>query len=88
MLALARTGQRSAALAQYARCRRVLRAEFGVEPSAETAALHERIRLAMARPRHNLPAAATDSSCGAASACARPLPSDLQTRLRWCSSAR
>ena len=39
MLALARTGQRSAALAQYKRCRRLLREELDVEPSDETTAL-------------------------------------------------
>ncbi len=59
MLALARTGQRSAALAQYKRCCRLLRQEFGVEPSAGSTALYERIRVAMSGPRHNLPAATT-----------------------------
>ncbi len=60
MLALARTGQRSAALAQYQRCRRLLEQELGVEPAAETIQLYERIRASMLRPRHNLPAAAAD----------------------------
>jgi DNA-binding SARP family transcriptional activator/predicted ATPase len=55
MLALARTGQRSAALAQYKRCRRVLAEELDVEPSAETVALYEQIKTAMRGPRHNLP---------------------------------
>jgi DNA-binding SARP family transcriptional activator/tetratricopeptide (TPR) repeat protein len=59
MLALARTGQRSAALAQYQRCRRLLRKELDVEPSTETSALYERIRAAMSAPRHNLPASTT-----------------------------
>lgn len=59
MLALARTGQRSAALAQYARCRSLLGQEFGVEPSAETTALYERVKAAMTGPRHNLPATTT-----------------------------
>jgi predicted ATPase/Tfp pilus assembly protein PilF len=58
MLLLARRGQRSAALAQYETCRRVLAEELGVEPSAETKALYERIRTA-SEPRHNLPAEAT-----------------------------
>ena len=44
MVLLARSGQRSAALAQYEACRRVLAAELGVEPDAETTALYERIR--------------------------------------------
>jgi predicted ATPase/DNA-binding SARP family transcriptional activator len=55
MLALARTGQRSAALAQYKRCRRLLADELEVEPSAETTALYEQIKAAMRGPRHNLP---------------------------------
>ncbi|HEY3230348.1 MAG TPA: BTAD domain-containing putative transcriptional regulator [Roseiflexaceae bacterium] len=44
MRVLARRGQRSAALAQYERCRRVLADELGVEPSAETTALYEQLR--------------------------------------------
>ncbi len=59
MLALARTGQRSAALAQYQRCRRLLSEEFGVEPAAATTALYNRVKAALAEPRHNLPAALT-----------------------------
>ena len=41
---LALSGQRSAALAQYEACRRILREELGVEPARETTALYERIR--------------------------------------------
>jgi len=59
MLALARSGQHSVALAQYQACRKVLRQEFDAEPSAETTALFQRIRAAGQGPRHNLPAAAT-----------------------------
>ncbi|MBI1297275.1 tetratricopeptide repeat protein [bacterium] len=44
MLALAQQGQRSAALAQYARCRRILEEEFGVSPETETVDLYKRIR--------------------------------------------
>jgi predicted ATPase len=44
MRLLARDGQRSAALAQYETCRRVLERDLGVEPEAETTALYERIR--------------------------------------------
>jgi WD40 repeat protein/DNA-binding SARP family transcriptional activator len=44
MLALARSGDRSAALAQYETCRRVLADELGVEPERETSALYEQIR--------------------------------------------
>ena len=44
MRALALGGQRSAALAQYQTCRRLLSRELGVEPEQETTALYERIR--------------------------------------------
>ena len=44
MLLLAYSGQRSAALAQYETCRRLLWDELGVEPSAETQALYDQIR--------------------------------------------
>ncbi len=44
MLALARSGDRSAALSQYEVCRRILAAELGVEPEPETSALVEQIR--------------------------------------------
>jgi predicted ATPase/DNA-binding SARP family transcriptional activator len=43
MLLLAVSGQRSAALAQYERCRRVLQEELGIGPEAETIALYQRI---------------------------------------------
>jgi predicted ATPase/DNA-binding SARP family transcriptional activator len=44
MRLLALSGERSAALAQYNACRHLLAEELGVEPSAETTALYERIR--------------------------------------------
>ncbi|HET89330.1 MAG TPA: tetratricopeptide repeat protein [Chloroflexi bacterium] len=44
MRLLALEGERSAALAQYETCRRILIQELGVEPMAETTALYERIR--------------------------------------------
>ena len=44
MLLLAQTGDRAAALAQYESCRRVLAAEFGIEPMPETTAIYEQIR--------------------------------------------
>ncbi len=44
MHALARNGQRDAALAHFERCRQVLQVELGVAPSRETVALYERIR--------------------------------------------
>ncbi|MCP4516991.1 MAG: AAA family ATPase, partial [Delftia sp.] len=49
------SGQRSAALAQYETCTRILAAELGVEPSAETQALHAQIKTAGPHPPHNLP---------------------------------
>jgi predicted ATPase/DNA-binding SARP family transcriptional activator len=64
MRGLALSGDRSAALAQYERCREVLANELGVEPDVETRALYERIRAEeftpatrdVGAPRHNLPA--------------------------------
>ena len=44
MRALALSGQRSAALAQFRRCRDVLAEELGVDPDPETVALYEQIR--------------------------------------------
>lgn len=44
MRALAAMGHRSAALARYETCRRVLAAELEVEPSTETRAVYEHIR--------------------------------------------
>ncbi|HET7089224.1 MAG TPA: BTAD domain-containing putative transcriptional regulator [Anaerolineae bacterium] len=44
MRALALSGQRSAALNQYERCRRILASELGVEPARETTRLYEHIR--------------------------------------------
>jgi DNA-binding SARP family transcriptional activator/predicted ATPase len=44
MRALALNGQRSAALAQYQTCRRLLAEELGVEPASETTKLYEQIR--------------------------------------------
>jgi len=55
MRLLALTGQRSAALAQYETCRRILAEALGVEPLTETKALYERIRSAPPAPYHNLP---------------------------------
>jgi predicted ATPase/DNA-binding SARP family transcriptional activator len=46
MLAFAADDQRSAALAQYEVCRKVLLKELGVEPDAETTALYERLKRA------------------------------------------
>ena len=59
MRLLSKSGKRSAALAQFEVCRRLLADELGVAPSSETTLLAERIRaLAPGRPptlRHNLP---------------------------------
>jgi len=55
MRLLARGGQRSAALAQYDICRRILADELRVEPHQETTALYERIRTAGSARPHHLP---------------------------------
>jgi len=55
MILLARSRQRSAALAQYETCRRILAEELGVEPMPETTALYERLKAASIPPPHNLP---------------------------------
>jgi predicted ATPase/DNA-binding SARP family transcriptional activator len=63
MRLLSKTGKRSAALAQFEVCRRLLADELGVAPTTETTLLAERIRaLAPGRPtalRHNLPISAS-----------------------------
>ena len=65
---LARSGQRSQALAQYEICRQILRDELGVDPETETTALYEAIKAGKisppaprppAAPSHNLPPATT-----------------------------
>ncbi|KAA3664779.1 MAG: hypothetical protein DWQ04_03955, partial [Chloroflexi bacterium] len=55
MLAMVRSGQRRAALAQYEACCRLLDQELGVAPSSETTALFARIQAADDIPSHNLP---------------------------------
>ena len=55
MTLLIRSGQRSAALAQYETCRRILAEELGVEPAAETTALYKRLKAAGTPSPHNLP---------------------------------
>lgn len=55
MRLLARSGQLNGALAYFATCRQILADELGVEPSAETMALYERIRQARQLPPHQLP---------------------------------
>ena len=55
MLSQLRSGQRSAALAQYGTGRQLLDQELGVEPSAETKTLFSRIQAAGQIPPLNLP---------------------------------
>ncbi|MFP4441298.1 MAG: BTAD domain-containing putative transcriptional regulator [Chloroflexaceae bacterium] len=50
MRLLARTGERSAALAQYATCHRVLETELGIAPSPETTQVYAQIRDVPAPP--------------------------------------
>ncbi|MBX2998737.1 MAG: tetratricopeptide repeat protein [Caldilineaceae bacterium] len=59
MLALARSGQRAAAIQQYEACRRLLKTELDVEPSAELRALATRIRDALREDRPALPTPVT-----------------------------
>ena len=74
MTALALTGQRTAALEQYAQCQRVLETELGIAPSQELTELYGKIQVgslapaqalqqpeqhAAAIPRHTLPQQAT-----------------------------
>ena len=63
MSILALSGQRSAALAQYEICRRLLADELGAEPAAETTALYEAIKAGTFPPPSaktpNLPAMVT-----------------------------
>jgi len=59
MRALAFSGQRSQALAQYKACYQVLAQELDVEPSEQTQALYERIQAMGAVIPHNLPTPAT-----------------------------
>ncbi|MBK7918519.1 MAG: tetratricopeptide repeat protein [Chloroflexi bacterium] len=44
MRTLARRGQRTAALAEYERCKRILASDLGIEPSPETTAVYQQIR--------------------------------------------
>jgi predicted ATPase/DNA-binding SARP family transcriptional activator/TolA-binding protein len=55
MTLLASSGQKSAALAQYEACRRILADELGVEPLPETQALYHRIKTGSGATPHNLP---------------------------------
>jgi DNA-binding SARP family transcriptional activator len=50
MLLLARNGQRSAALAQYETCRRLLAKELGIEPSRAIQHLYHQIRMMEGQP--------------------------------------
>jgi len=60
MRTLARTGDYSAALAQYQTCRQLLSAELGVAPMPETTLLYERIQAARWRsPQSTFPVAPT-----------------------------
>ena len=59
MRLLALGDQRNTALKQYETCKQVLWDELGVEPSAETQALYERIRRSAHYSHDNIPATAT-----------------------------
>lgn len=59
MRLLAHSGQRTAALAQYERCREALAGELGLSPAPETVRLYERILAMERRALPGLPAFAT-----------------------------
>jgi len=59
MILLGRSGQRSAALAQYETCRQILADELGAEPVPETQALYHQIKTRREAAPHNLPPQAT-----------------------------
>ncbi len=59
MTLLARSGQHSAALAQYETCRQILAEELGVEPLPETQALYHRLKTRRGVTPHNLPSQTT-----------------------------
>ncbi len=69
MRLLALEGQRSAALAQYETCRKMLAEAFGAEPAPQTRELYEQIRKGALQPKTAAVAAAT-----AAAVTAAPLP--------------
>ncbi len=75
MRALALDGQRSAALAQYETCRRVLAEELGVEPSAKTRELVEQIRAGKLKTK--------DESPSSMSNCPHPQPARIVDVLSW-----
>jgi DNA-binding SARP family transcriptional activator/predicted ATPase len=56
---LARSGQRTAALRQFERCRAVLARDLGVPPHPETQALYTQLQAGPVAPLHNLPARTT-----------------------------
>ena len=66
MRVLARRGHRTAALAEYERCRRILAADLGITPSQETVATYEQIRaetgVELLSPRPARPAAPTGAA--------------------------
>jgi hypothetical protein len=64
MVLLARSGQRSAALAQFAACRRILAQELGVEPSQPTLELFQRLKAGPA-PIPTIPRCRCSRSSGA-----------------------
>jgi DNA-binding SARP family transcriptional activator len=77
---LALSGQRSAALAQYETCRRVLDKEFGVEPSQATQALYQQIK-AGALPADSQAPEPGSQLAPAAASHSRPTPPRLPAPL-------
>lgn len=75
MRLFARRGLYAEALAQYQTCRRLLRAELGVEPDSTTLALYAQIRAGALPKRTTQPQGAADDTLAAPHARAEALPS-------------
>lgn len=79
MRLLAQTGQRSAALNQFEKCRKILAAELGVEPSSELTTLYEQIRSEKIKPTAKSAWQAKDSAKQSADTLSPILLSNLPT---------
>ena len=87
MRLLALSGDRSQALAQYAECVRLLEAELGVTPAAETEALYEQIKAGQfAPPEPAQPGGA--HLAGEAAAPQRPMRLRLRAHCAHCLTTR
>jgi DNA-binding SARP family transcriptional activator len=81
MRSLALSGQRNAALRQYAVCRRLLMRELGVEPAEETAELYREIRFGQVAARPVVAQVALDASGPGAAGDVRDDPPSMPAEL-------